>query len=64
MMSQEKISNIAFNELMANAFRAKEANPNMDTVEIVKAACIQYEDREDYGDITFQVAMNLVNADR
>lgn len=63
-MSQEKLSNELFNELMAAAFRMKEAYPMADTETIANLVCAKYREHEDHDIILFQVVMNLVNANR
>jgi hypothetical protein len=63
-MSQEKLSNEIFNELMAQAFELKRKFPKADDSDIATLVCTSHKEHEDYDIILFQVIINLVNANR
>ncbi|UUV46628.1 hypothetical protein [Bacillus phage vB_BanS-Thrax3] len=60
----EKLSRDEFSKLMAKAFKTKEKYPNVSMDDIAILSCTEYQGRKDYGEILFQVTVNLVNAER
>lgn len=63
-MSQKRLSNDQFNELMVRAFETKKNNPKLDVDQVATLACSPYQDHADYETLVFQVTLNLVNAFR